>query len=332
MANGESGVRPTAGLRYLVRGTGYVVRQRALLASLLTVGAAGHGVPGTTLSAWTGSRWETIWETTRPRLSWDNGSALINGALHWKPAGSGLEWAELFLSGDDEARRTRVILARVDPVRVRLVLENGLGAGGAAPVWTLDQAPPGASLALNAGQFEGGGVWGWVVHQGTEYRVPRRGPLAAAVVIDTAGRISLENDAQVAARRAGGSPAGVREAFQSYPLLLQGDGDLPPALRPPGGGLDLAHRDARLALGIDRTGRVIVALTRFDFFGEAMERLPFGLTIPETAALMGALGCRQAVALDGGISAQLLVHPVGGDVRLWRGLRPVPLALVGYIR
>ena len=53
---------------------------------------------------------------------------------------------------------------------------------------------------------------------------------------------------------------------------------------------------------------MIVALTRFDALGGALGRVPFGLTSPEMAAVMGALGCRQALLLDGGISGQLLVR------------------------
>jgi exopolysaccharide biosynthesis protein len=54
-----------------------------------------------------------------------------------------------------------------------------------------------------------------------------------------------------------------------------------------------------------------------------MDRVPFGLTTPETAALMGALGCVRAVALDGGISAQLRV-----GAREWAGMRRVPVGMV----
>jgi hypothetical protein len=42
---------------------------------------------------------------------------------------------------------------------------------------------------------------------------------------------------------------------------------------------------------------------------------------------MGALGAKQAVALDGGISGQLLVRDADGT-HTWRGLRKVPMALV----
>jgi len=60
--------------------------------------------------------------------------------------------------------------------------------------------------------------------------------------------------------------------------------------------------------------------------------VPFGLTSVEMAAVMGALGCGQALLLDGGISGQLLVREAGGAVRRWPGTRSVPLALVGRAR
>jgi hypothetical protein len=46
------------------------------------------------------------------------------------------------------------------------------------------------------------------------------------------------------------------------------------------------------------------------------------------AAVMGALGCRDAVLLDGGVSGQMLTRDTAGEVRRWRGLRRVPLGLV----
>ena len=44
---------------------------------------------------------------------------------------------------------------------------------------------------------------------------------------------------------------------------------------------------------------------------------------------MGALGCRQALLLDGGISGQLLLRDTDGSVRTWPGSRSVPMGLVG---
>lgn len=251
------------------------------------------------------------------------------GADEWRTARAGLEWTELELRGQGEARRIRVVVARLDPARFRLSLENGMAPGG-MPVWSLEMAPERAALALNAGMFEGDGVWGWVVHAGKEYRAPRSGPLARAVIIDSAGVVHVTDDAGVASLRARGLP-GVREAFQSYPALLE-NGALPALLTTPTEDQDLAHRDARLALGVDGAGRLIVALTRFDVLGPTFGSVPFGLTIPEIALLMRALGAESAVALDGGISAQLLLRDANGTTQHWKGLRPVPLGLSAIAR
>jgi exopolysaccharide biosynthesis protein len=188
-----------------------------------------------------------------------------------------------------------------------------------------------AVVSLNAGQFAGGAVWGWVVHEGVEYRPPGRGPLAAAVIIEADGSVRLADDAEVARRRVDGEPdhpVGVVEAFQSYPLLLEGDGRVPSVLLEGSPDIDLGHRDARLALGALADGRLVVALTRFDALGPAFGGVPFGLTIPEISAVMGALGCRWAVALDGGVSAQLALRDSAGTFQAWHGLRRVPLALI----
>jgi exopolysaccharide biosynthesis protein len=120
-------------------------------------------------------------------------------------------------------------------------------------------------------------------------------------------------------------------AFQSYPTLLAG-GEVPAPLRAPGRGVDLGHRDARLAIGTTTDGQVLVALTRFDALGGRLSFVPFGLTVPEMAALMGALGATDAVMLDGGISAQMLVRDAKGRPKSWAGLRAVPLALVAVPR
>ena len=90
--------------------------------------------------------------------------------------------------------------------------------------------------------------------------------------------------------------------------------------------MSLTHRDARLALGQTRDGQLLLAMSRFDVMGEAAGGIPLGPTTPEMAAIMGALGATDAVMLDGGISAQLLLRGAGGGGPLrWTGLRKVPL-------
>jgi len=304
----------------------FAVAGRARFAALLTVLAGGTGSPAPPLAVVS-----PIGSTALAEFS--SGDAARDAT--WKPAQPGLEWTELNLNGRGEARRIRVIAARLDPARFRPSLENGMAPGGFLNVWTLDMAPSGAALALNAGMFAGDGAWGWVVHDGTEYRVPSTGPLARAVVVDSSGAVRLLDDEAVTAIRA--NKADVREAFQSYPALLD-HGELPAMLTygvastaltasPALTAIDLTHRDARLALGIDSNGWLIIALTRFDVLGPSFGSIPFGLTIPETALLMRGLGAQTAVALDGGISAQLLLRDSVGETQQWPGLRPVPLGL-----
>jgi exopolysaccharide biosynthesis protein len=124
----------------------------------------------------------------------------------------------------------------------------------------------------------------------------------------------------------------LRLGFQSYPTLLAG-GAVPRALRTGEGGLNLHHRDARLALGGTRDGRLLVVLTRFDALGDVASSVPLGPTTPEMAGIMGALGAADAVMLDGGISAQLQLRGAPGAEPLrWPGWRKVPLGLVGRPR
>ena len=124
---------------------------------------------------------------------------------------------------------------------------------------------------------------------------------------------------------------GARWAFQSYPAVLAGDSVLAP-VRGGGLGVDVAHRDARAGICLARDGRLLVVLTRFDGAGGALHFIPFGLTVPEMTAVLGALGCRDAMLLDGGISARLRVRDARGVAHDWEGLRAVPLGLVAFPR
>ncbi|MGZ8470850.1 MAG: phosphodiester glycosidase family protein [Gemmatirosa sp.] len=298
--------------------------------------AAAPGLPDSALAVWRDGRWTTWWRSAHAPARWASPAPAITAGLRWRTAASGVTWSELRLAGDGEAWRVRVIVARVDPQRARLVLGGAVArtARGPRPAWTVDSAPARAALALNAGQFSGATPWGWLVHAGREYRAPGTGPLAPAVVVDTAGRVTIVPAAALPALRAaptaaiarGATPA-VREAFQSYPALLQ-DGAVPAPLHAADRGVDVAHRDARLAVCTQRDGRLLIALTRFDALDGALDVVPFGPTVPEMAALMGALGCRDAVLLDGGISGQLMLRASDGSTRRWPGLRRVPLGLV----
>jgi uncharacterized protein YigE (DUF2233 family) len=289
------------------------------------IGAAasgrGTGRPADALAVREGGGWVTWWRPDSAPARWD-GSAPLADRVAWRPGASGLEWGELQLRGGNEAWRTRVVVVRLDPRRIELSLAPAFTERAR---WTVADAGEDAALALDAGQFRGSLPWGWVVAGGREVLAPEYAPLAGAVVVDRSGAVRVVAPDSVAVEHGRGA---AREAFQSYPMLLL-DGEVPEPLREPGRGVDLAHRDARLALGTVADGRVVIALTRFDALGGSLGRVPFGLTSTEMAAVMGALGCRNALLLDGGISGQLLVREADGSARTWPGTRSVPLGLIG---
>ncbi|HEX6433614.1 MAG TPA: phosphodiester glycosidase family protein, partial [Gemmatimonadales bacterium] len=255
---------------------------------------------------------------------WDGQTPLAD-RVNWKSGVTGLEWGELQLRGASEAWRTRLVVVRVDPRQIDLSLVPAFARNQS---WSVADADSGVALALDAGQFRHSLPWGWVVSRGREVLKPEYAPLAGAVTADASGDVRVVAPDEVDEERERGTAG---EAFQSYPMLLQ-DGLIPLPLRESGAGVNLNHRDARLALGTLADGRVVIALTRFDALGPSLGRVPFGLTTPEMAAVMGALGCRRALLLDGGISGQLLLRDQEGMARSWPGTRTVPLGLVGRPR
>jgi len=295
--------------------------------TLLALAAPAASGPGTgpTLAVRVPGGWHTWWWGDAAPARWPTPLPAVADRVRWRRAASGLEWGELSLSGNGEAFRVRAIVVRLDTRALDLRLVKPPDGPRFAGRWDIDEAPAKAVLALNAGQFIDQ-PWGWLVQDGVERQRPGRGPLAPAVVLDTAGRMRLVPPDSIDAAR-----PSTRLAFQSYPTLLEGDGEVPRALFHEGLGVDLAHRDARLALGELRDGRILIAMTRFEGLGGALANLPLGLTTPEMAAVMGALGARRAVLLDGGVSSQLLIRE-GTRTRRWPGWRRVPLGLVAVPR
>jgi hypothetical protein len=242
--------------------------------------------------------------------------------VEWRRVANGVEASELTLAGSGEAWRTRVVLVRLNPTVLTFSLDTAWTRGG-SPDWNIDRVPDDAVFAMNAGQFRSALPWGRVVLASQQFLPPERGPLAVTFAIDSAGRVAWTRDGEPL-------PPNVAWAFQSYPAIID-KRTVPPPLRTPGEFLDVGHRDARLALGILPDGYLLVALTRFDGLGSLFQSVPFGLTVPEMAAVMGALGAVDAVLLDGGISAQLVAGRGSARIRM-DGWRNVPLALVARPR
>jgi hypothetical protein len=293
-------------------------------ATLIAVAAVGAGgaADGASLAVRDSSGLTTWWRSGAAPTIWSGDAPLVRRVV-WHRGPAGIEWGEVQLRGSSEAWRTRVIVARLDPRKLDFFLVPAF-TGNAS--WTIANADTSSVVALDAGQFRGRLPWGWVVSRGKEVLAPEYAPLAGAVVVDASGEVRIVAPDDVMAERQRGD---AQEAFQSYPMLLM-DGVVPEPLRSQGRGVDLTHRDARLALGTLVDGRVIIALTRFDALGPSLGRVPFGLTTPEMAAVMGGLGVRHALLLDGGISGQLMLRTSDGSTRTWPGTRAVPLGLTAH--
>ncbi len=309
----------------------------ALVATLLTV--ISSGAQQAPLAVGGSDGWRGLWRPgASPPERWATGDPALLASLEWKAGRDGVRWADIPLRGDGEAWRTRGIVVSIDPARTRFKLDTAFrtnrdasGAVTRSARWRVEDATARSIVAVNAGQFSatlfGMQPWGWVVLNGREWRAPGTGPLSSAVIVDSGGSVRLAEPSELT------TPARARRvayAFQSFPTLLDGDGSVPAPLRTTASGVDLTHRDARLAIGVQRDGTVILVMTRFDVFGPTLGAVPFGLTTPEMAALMGALGCQRAVMLDGGISAQMQLRTDRGAMKQWPGWRRVPLGLLVF--
>jgi len=281
---------------------------------------------GDVLSVRVNGAWRAWWQSDRAPARWTAPEAALSSAVRWHAASPGIEWGDAQLSAPGEGWRTKLVVVRIDPARHRFALQLGHGANF-DPNWSVDSAGDSALVAVNAGQFSRMLPWGWLVNDGRELTRPGSGSLSMAVVFDSSGAVRFVAADSIEAERSRGH---VANAFQSYPALLTGDGEVPALLRSTATSpiIDLAHRDSRVAIGELRDGRILIAMTRFDALGDAAAKVPFGLTVSEMSALMGALGCRRAVSLDGGISGQLAVHESTGAILRWAAWRFVPLGLV----
>lgn len=251
-----------------------------------------------------------------------NGAGAAAPALRWQ-GDAALKWTTWNVMLGPRRVPARVVVVDVDPTRVALSLDLARNGGDLLP-WTLDAAPATAVLAMNAGQFTDDGPWGWVVHRARVWQQPGVGPLSGAFVVDSSGHVRIVAARTIDSVQAAGR---VHEALQSFPLLLE-RGRPSRLLCDATTAFDRDHRDIRLALGVRADGHVLIALSRYDGAGRFAERLPIGPTTLEMSEVLRRLGAVDALMLDGGLSAQLLIRDGAGTHR-WDGLRSVPLALIG---
>ena len=190
-----------------------------------------------------------------------------------------MDRATFVVQADPNGWHTRVELVRMDPAQFSFRVRGRLR--DLAPDWTVDRAPATATLAMNIGLYSGIVPWGWTVMAGQEVRAAgARARCRRPIAWDAAGRMRWLAPDQIAPARAAGD---VIEAIQSYPTLLDASGGVPVPLRQRGLGVDIDHRDGRLAIGELDDGRMLIAMTRFYPLGDLSPAIPLGLTLDEMA-------------------------------------------------
>lgn len=242
--------------------------------------------------------------------------SLLARAVSWRDSQPGLRVGDFEVRTAEGLLRNSVAVVELDPARFRFALAS-------APDWARRSADEWLRrdstlvLAVNTGLFrENGTPQGLVLVEG-ERRSGLAGWLDAVVVLDEAGPRTTDV--------AGARGLGGVSAFQTLPWLVRG-GRVVFGVSS-GARLSRAHRDRRITLCLGDDGLVRLLLSNFEVFGATAGRIPVGLTLPEQAAVAAGAGCRDAVALDGGISAQVAVRGATGLIRM-PGWRKVPLMMV----
>lgn len=284
-----------------------------MLAVLFAVIAQTQPAP---LQVRVGDTWIT-WRDAAPGSPATNERELA-GAVAWRDSAPGLRSGSFEVRTSEGFLRNSIALIELDPSRYRF----GLGVTAPSARRSADDWLRGDSdlvLTANTGLFrENGTPQGLVLIDGVRHSA-LAGWLDAVVVMDRSGALRMMDVPSARSLPPGTS------AFQTLPWLVR-DGRVAfgatSGLR-----LSRTHRDRRITLCLGEDGMVRLMLSNFEVFGATAGRVPIGLTIPEQAALAAGIGCRDAVALDGGISSQIAFRAGGRTVRM-PGWRRVPLMML----
>jgi hypothetical protein len=246
---------------------------------------------------------------------------LLDEAVTWKDSAAGLRRGEFEVRTASGYLRNSMAIIELDPTRFHFSLGiTPPAARRSAAEWLASDTS--LILTSNTGLFRVNGTpQGLVLIEGRRHSA-LAGWLDAVVVLEGS---SVQITDVEGARRL--PPAA--SAFQTLPWLIRGGRVVygyTNGLR-----LSRTHRDRRITLCLGENGTVRLLLSNFEVFGASAGTVPIGLTIPEQAALAAGAGCHDAVALDGGISAQIALRTGPRMVKM-PGWRKVPLMLLVHRR
>lgn len=187
-----------------------------------------------------------------------------------------------------------VSFVEASPKRASLhVLVNDDSANGTSFVHEMAAARA-ALAAINGGFFDGDGALGLILSRDKLVQRPNGG----------AGYLLVRDGSPLILNEKHASLAGASEGIQCGPVLLI-EGRMPDNLRRAGSAASVARRSAA---ALTREGNILLLSTDVELGG---------LTLKQLATVLGGLGARDALALDGGASAQLYVRGAGVVAQGW---------------
>jgi len=226
----------------------------------------------------------------------DLGAALRTATWQQEEVASGVSWRAAQLSSLFDSPQSLCILQIDGPIKVgalRAVAPDPF----ARELTSRMASEHGAVAAVNGGFFDmRNGTPLDLLIQGGELRMQQGERHDAAFGIDAGGRVEI-------VRRAPGGWPGMTYARGAWPLLLAG-GEV---CKPNGFGKN-DRRHPRTAMGIvaNGSGEDIILVTI-----DGRTKQAAGMTLLELAQVMQALGCRDALNLDGGGSTTMWLQGRG---------------------
>jgi hypothetical protein len=249
--------------------------------------------------------WQAVPLALSLRRHWGAADAVMRPT--WTPIAPGLDVGRLSFLRPPDPRSHDVVLVRVTSANWR-VRVWGRDDWAPASVATLAREA-GLVLAINGPYFASDGPLGLVVSDGVIRN--RQGTTRAAhFLVDAPGqtpRIVNERRAQVGR---------VDQGFQGFPSIMTA-GRTYAYMRTGGAGFPIDAVDRRSAGCIDRDQRLLLLVT---------DGWTTGLSFAELATVLGALGCVDAMAFDGGASTALHVELPDFELDV-HGIDPVPVVV-----
>ena len=249
---------------------------------------------------------EGTWVSLTPQQasaqSWGAGRGFL--VVEWETLVPGLQWAELPLKHAPNPIGFSAFLLRVDPAQhtLRLGSLKAFHRGSVEEIATEN----GMNIAINAGYFSEEGPVGLLKMKGKAQGTRNRW---AAHLLLSPSDVRILNQKNV-------DTSSAYEAMQGFPAIMSG-GRTYGYMRHGGRGFDVLKVERRSAICVGEDGWM---------FWLATDTVASGLSLNELASLLGGLGCRDAMGLDGGTSTGFYLS-LPGRAEAISNLKPVPVVL-----